>query len=183
MRRMPPSQSSLVRLVMSTALRPPPSSCLQDVQELLAARLIQGWRRPARTGHGPDGLEVVPDQQQPALCQQVLNRPPAVIWLHTVNGQVALSHGHGQRRPVTNGRPYLPAGTGTPRRRFDPGARIIQRRMARPPAYEAYLASVPAGGMGTPSDIAHAVSFLASEGAGFITGQRIIVDGGHSLGA
>ena len=47
---------------------------------------------------------------------------------------------------------------------------------------EAYLASVPAGRMGTPGDIAHAVSFLASEDAGFITGQRIIVDGGRSLG-
>ncbi len=47
----------------------------------------------------------------------------------------------------------------------------------------AYLASVPAGRMGTPGDIAHAVSFLASEGAGFITGQRIIVDGGRSLGS
>jgi 3-oxoacyl-[acyl-carrier protein] reductase len=47
----------------------------------------------------------------------------------------------------------------------------------------AYLASVPAGRMGTPGDIAHAVSFLASEGAGFITGQRIVVDGGRSLGS
>ena len=47
---------------------------------------------------------------------------------------------------------------------------------------QAYLASVPAGRMGTPADIAHAVSFLASEGAGFVTGQRIIVDGGRSLG-
>jgi 3-oxoacyl-[acyl-carrier protein] reductase len=46
----------------------------------------------------------------------------------------------------------------------------------------AYLATVPAGRMGTPEDIAHAVSFLASDGAGFITGQRIIVDGGRSLG-
>ncbi len=36
--------------------------------------------------------------------------------------------------------------------------------------------------MGTPSDIAYAVSFLASEDAGFITGQRILVDGGRSLG-
>ncbi len=45
----------------------------------------------------------------------------------------------------------------------------------------AYLASVPAGRMGTPGDIAHAVSFLASEDAGFITGQRIIVDGGRGL--
>ncbi|MGI8333769.1 SDR family NAD(P)-dependent oxidoreductase [Actinomadura scrupuli] len=46
----------------------------------------------------------------------------------------------------------------------------------------AYLASVPAGRMGTPDDIAHAVSFLASEGAGFVTGQRIVVDGGRGLG-
>jgi 3-oxoacyl-[acyl-carrier protein] reductase len=45
----------------------------------------------------------------------------------------------------------------------------------------AYLASVPAGRMGTPGDIAHAVSFLASERAGFVTGQRIVVDGGRSL--
>jgi 3-oxoacyl-[acyl-carrier protein] reductase len=47
---------------------------------------------------------------------------------------------------------------------------------------EAYLASVPVGRMGTPEDVAHAVSFLASEGAGFVTGQRIVVDGGRALG-
>ena len=35
--------------------------------------------------------------------------------------------------------------------------------------------------LGTPDDIAHAVSFLASEGAGFVTGQRIVVDGGRTL--
>ncbi len=46
----------------------------------------------------------------------------------------------------------------------------------------AYLASVPLGRMGTPVDIAHVVSFLVSEGAGFVTGQRIVVDGGRSLG-
>jgi 3-oxoacyl-[acyl-carrier protein] reductase len=48
---------------------------------------------------------------------------------------------------------------------------------------ETYLASVPTGRMGTPGDIASAVSFLASEDAGFITGQRIVVDGGRSLGS
>jgi 3-oxoacyl-[acyl-carrier protein] reductase len=48
---------------------------------------------------------------------------------------------------------------------------------------QAYLASVPAGRMGTPADIASAVSFLASDEAGFITGQRIVVDGGRSLGS
>jgi 3-oxoacyl-[acyl-carrier protein] reductase len=47
---------------------------------------------------------------------------------------------------------------------------------------QAYLASVPAARMGTPGDIAHAVSFFASERAGFITGQRIVVDGGRGLG-
>jgi 3-oxoacyl-[acyl-carrier protein] reductase len=47
---------------------------------------------------------------------------------------------------------------------------------------DAYLASVPAGRMGTPADIAHAVSFLVSDDAGFVTGQRIVVDGGRSLG-
>jgi 3-oxoacyl-[acyl-carrier protein] reductase len=46
----------------------------------------------------------------------------------------------------------------------------------------AYLATVPAGRMGTPGDIAAAVSFFASEEAGFVTGQRIVVDGGRGLG-
>jgi 3-oxoacyl-[acyl-carrier protein] reductase len=48
---------------------------------------------------------------------------------------------------------------------------------------DTYLASVPAGRMGTPDDIAYAVSVLVSEEAGFITGQRIVVDGGRSLGS
>lgn len=46
----------------------------------------------------------------------------------------------------------------------------------------AYLASVPAGRMGTPEDVAHAVSFFASEASGFVTGQRLVVDGGRGLG-
>lgn len=46
----------------------------------------------------------------------------------------------------------------------------------------AYVASVPAGRFGTSEEIAHAVSFFASEGAGFVTGQRLVVDGGRGLG-
>jgi len=45
-----------------------------------------------------------------------------------------------------------------------------------------YVASVPAGRFGTGDEIAHAVSFFASEGAGFVTGQRLVVDGGRGLG-
>jgi len=48
---------------------------------------------------------------------------------------------------------------------------------------DSYLASVPAGRMGTPEEVAHAVSFFASEAAGFITGQRLVVDGGRGLGS
>jgi len=47
---------------------------------------------------------------------------------------------------------------------------------------DAYLASVPAGRLGTPEEVAHAVSFFASNAAGFITGQRLVVDGGRGLG-
>jgi 3-oxoacyl-[acyl-carrier protein] reductase len=46
----------------------------------------------------------------------------------------------------------------------------------------AYLASVSIGRMGTREDVANAVSFFASEAAGFVTGQRLVVDGGRGLG-
>lgn len=64
-----------------------------------------------------------------------------------------------------------------------PGFIPVERHAQLPrQVLDDYLATVPAGHMGTPDDIAHAVSFLASDGAGFITGQRIVVDGGRSLG-
>ncbi|MEV4170268.1 SDR family oxidoreductase [Nonomuraea sp. NPDC049709] len=43
-----------------------------------------------------------------------------------------------------------------------------------------YLAEVPLGRMGTPEDVAAAVSYLASDGGAFVTGQRITVNGGHT---
>ena len=62
-------------------------------------------------------------------------------------------------------------------------ARRILAEVAEAEAAAQAERTVPAGRLGTPDDIAHAVSFLASEGAGFITGQRIVVDGGRSLGS
>ena len=38
----------------------------------------------------------------------------------------------------------------------------------------------PAGRVGKPSDIAQAALFLCGEGASFITGQTLVVDGGMS---
>lgn len=42
-------------------------------------------------------------------------------------------------------------------------------------------ASVPLGRLGTVEDIANCVLFLCSEGASYITGQSIIIDGGQTV--
>jgi 3-oxoacyl-[acyl-carrier protein] reductase len=43
---------------------------------------------------------------------------------------------------------------------------------------EALLAQIPLGHLGLPSDVAHAVAFLASPQASYITGQELHVNGG-----
>ena len=49
------------------------------------------------------------------------------------------------------------------------------------PANEVMAQAIPLGHLGTPEDIAAAVVFLASDGAGFITGQVLGVNGGSVL--
>jgi len=49
-------------------------------------------------------------------------------------------------------------------------------------AREGILAQIPAGRYGTPEEVAAAVKFLASEAAGYITGQVIHVNGGMFMG-
>ena len=44
-----------------------------------------------------------------------------------------------------------------------------------------YVAEVPLRRMGTPDDVAATVAHLASEAGGFITGQRITINGGHVM--
>ncbi|MFO1121733.1 MAG: 3-oxoacyl-[acyl-carrier-protein] reductase [Hyphomicrobiales bacterium] len=46
---------------------------------------------------------------------------------------------------------------------------------------EGILARVPAGRLGTPEDIAAAVLYLASEEAGYVTGQTLHVNGGMAM--
>ena len=45
----------------------------------------------------------------------------------------------------------------------------------------AYLETVPMGRWGTPTDVASAVTYLASEHAGFVTGANLHVNGGRSV--
>jgi 3-oxoacyl-[acyl-carrier protein] reductase len=64
-----------------------------------------------------------------------------------------------------------------------PGFVPVERHAGVPAeTRDAYVATVPAGRIGTRADIAHAVSFFASEAAAFVTGQRLVVDGGRGLG-
>ncbi|RZO21334.1 MAG: SDR family oxidoreductase, partial [Candidatus Thioglobus sp.] len=42
--------------------------------------------------------------------------------------------------------------------------------------------AIPQRRLGQPDDIAHAVEFLTSDGAGYITGQVLHVNGGMFMG-
>ena len=46
---------------------------------------------------------------------------------------------------------------------------------------EASVAQIPLGRFGKPEDIAKTAAFLASDDAGYITGQVIQVDGGMAI--
>ena len=51
-----------------------------------------------------------------------------------------------------------------------------------PPGYlECQSARIPAGRKGDPAELAAAVVFLASDAAGYITGQTLAVDGGMTI--
>ena len=55
---------------------------------------------------------------------------------------------------------------------------------AYPPKFkirEGLKAQIPLGRLGSPEDVAHAVAFLCSEEASYITGQVLSVDGGMRM--
>ena len=65
----------------------------------------------------------------------------------------------------------------------EPGNILTEGMQAErsPEFIRAMEASVPLGRLGTPRDVAHAVLFLASDEAAYVTGTTIIIDGGQIL--
>jgi 2-deoxy-D-gluconate 3-dehydrogenase len=58
-----------------------------------------------------------------------------------------------------------------------------QGRQAMPNLNDSVLRRTPAGRWGTPSDLAGAAIFLASDASNFVTGSSVHVDGGRSVRA
>ena len=57
---------------------------------------------------------------------------------------------------------------------------LLRDRQPDPEKRKKYIERIPVGRFGTPEDVACMVLYLASDQAGFITGQQIIVDGGST---
>ena len=63
-----------------------------------------------------------------------------------------------------------------------PGFIATDMTAALPEAqHQALMAQIPLGKLGLPEDIAHAVSYLAGPGAGYVTGQELHVNGGMHM--
>jgi len=72
----------------------------------------------------------------------------------------------------------LPGFTATERLEKLAEANMQRSGVTRESVYAGWIAQTPAGRLGAPEELAATIAFLASDRAGFITGQAILVDGG-----
>jgi 3-oxoacyl-[acyl-carrier protein] reductase len=108
------------------------------------------------------------------IDSEVVDRPPP--------GRSAYAAAKGAQNALTRAWARELAPLGITVNTVAPGFIPVERHAGVPGEdVSAYLATVPLGRMGTREDIANAVSFFASEESGFVTGQRLVIDGGRGL--
>ncbi|MFF8033707.1 SDR family oxidoreductase [Streptomyces sp. NPDC016626] len=87
----------------------------------------------------------------------------------------------GRRALVTGGSRGI--GAAVVRHLLDAGAQVLTTARSAtgtvPDGTAAATATPPLGREGRPEDIAHAVLFLVSDRAGWLTGSNLVVDGGE----
>ena len=74
------------------------------------------------------------------------------------------------------------ANTVSPGNTYFPGGVWAQIEQGNPAFFKEALAMNPMGRMATPQEIAHAVAFLASPAASFVSGTNLVVDGALTRG-
>ncbi len=72
----------------------------------------------------------------------------------------------------------LPGFTATERLEMLADAATKRTGVTRDEVYAGWISQTPMGRLGRPEELAATIAFLASDRAGFITGQAILVDGG-----
>jgi gluconate 5-dehydrogenase len=113
-----------------------------------------------------------------------------IVFLSSVSGLLAHA-GHAPYAATKGGlnqlmrvmaREWAPHGVGV--NAVAPGyieTRLTEAHLAKPGVREGLVALVPAGQLGSPPEVADAITFLASDRARFITGHVLYVDGGRTL--
>jgi 3-oxoacyl-[acyl-carrier protein] reductase len=136
-------------------------SAVELVQGVLPGMRNKGWGRIV----GITSMAV----KQPARNLVLSNSIRAAVtgFLRTLANEVA------QDRITVN--TVLPGFTDTAR------LAVLATAMNEPQGvvFEKWRQMIPLGRLGRPEEIAETVAFLASEQAGYITGQAILVDGGY----
>ena len=74
----------------------------------------------------------------------------------------------------------LPGYTATERLDALADATVARTGVERESVFDRFRAEAPAGRLGRPDELSAVIAFLASDRAGFTTGQAIVVDGGAS---
>lgn len=120
------------------------------------------------------------------ITSAMVKTPHAVMGLSTAAraGLTALSKALSREMVADNVtiNNLLPERIDTPRQEFMAQRLMREQGVSRDEALRQIIATIPAGRMGRPEEVGMACAFLCADGAGYITGQNLQLDGGAYAG-